>query len=203
MLKLITAPTAEPLTLAEVKAHCAIDSDDFDTILTGCVAGVRAHLEKTLGRALVTQTWELRLPNFPAFGDAIELPRPPLQSVTSVSYVDTFGETATLATAAYQVYGVGGDQPGAIAPAYGLSWPEVRRLPEAVTIRFTAGYPGDGASPEDLAANVPPDIKAAMLAMVADLFANRESVSADQTYSIPIPATAKSLLAPFKVWSLP
>lgn len=200
MLKLISAATSEPVTLVEAKAHCAIDSDDFDSLLTDYIAAVRAHLEKTLGRALVAQTWELRLPNFPAYGDAIELPIPPLQSVESVTYTDTFGDTATLAPAAYQVCGVGGEQPGCIVPAYGLSWPEVRRQPEAVTIRFIAGYQDDGASPPDLAANVPPPIKAAMLAMVADLFQNRETVSTDESYAVPMPAVPKALLAPYKVW---
>lgn len=54
--------------------------------------------------------------------------------------------------------------------------------------------------PPDLAANVPPDIKAAMLAMVADLFAHQESVSADDLSAVPTPAVPRALLAPYKVW---
>ena len=200
MLKLITAPTAEPITLTEAKAHLAIDSADFDILLAGFIKGVRAHLERTLGRALVAQTWELRLPNFPAFGDAIDIPIPPLQSVESIKYLDTFAETVTLAPAGYQVFSVGAEQPGGVAPAYGLSWPEVRRTPESVTIRFTSGYPDDGASPPDLAANVPADLKTAMLSMVADLFAHRESVSAEDLSAVPMPAVPKALIAPYKVW---
>jgi uncharacterized phiE125 gp8 family phage protein len=198
MLKLITAATAEPLTLAEVKNHCAIDSDDFDDLLTSYIAAVRAHVERITNRALCAQTWELRLSGFPS---VIELPLPPFQSVTSITYTDTAGTTQTLAS--YEISGVGGDQPAEIRPAFGTRWPATRDVPEAVKVRFVAGYESDGASPPNPAANVPPDLKAAMLQMIGDAFANRETVSSDQTYLIPIPGSAKAMLLPFKVWTLP
>jgi uncharacterized phiE125 gp8 family phage protein len=200
-LFLIEAPEAEPVTLTEAKAHCAIDSTDFDTLLTGYIAAVRAHVEKTTGRTLVSQTWELRLPGFPC--GAIELPRPPLQSVTSVKYTDEAGAVQTLSPSAYQVSGIDGDQPASVAPAFGMRWPGARHTPEAVIVRFVCGYPDDGASPPNPAANVPPQIRQAIIEMIADLFANRETTGTDQAYAIPIPTTARALLQPFKVWSLP
>jgi uncharacterized phiE125 gp8 family phage protein len=190
-LVLVEAPAAEPVTLEAVKAHLAIDSDDFDDQLAGYIAAVRAHLDGPdgiLGRALVTQTWDLKLRCFPA---VIELPLPPLQSVTSITYIDANGDTQTLSESAYQVSGIGGSQRGCISPAYGERWPSIRDVPEAVTVRFVAGYGDDG---------VPPAIKQAIMEMVADLWANRETVSSDQTYAVVTPANAKALLAPFKAW---
>jgi uncharacterized phiE125 gp8 family phage protein len=200
MLIQVEAPTVEPVTLEQAKAHLAIDADDFDDLLSGYIASIRAYLDGRdgiLGRALIAQTWDYKLPCFPS---VIELPLPPLQSVTSITYTDANGDTQTLSPSAYQVSGIGGSQRGCIAPAYGTRWPVTRDMPEAVTVRFVAGYPDDGGSPPDLAANVPPAIKQAIMEMVADLWANRETVSPDQTYAVVMPATAKALLAPFKAW---
>jgi uncharacterized phiE125 gp8 family phage protein len=200
MLILIEAPADEPVTLEAVKNHLAVDTSDFDDQLTGYIASVRAYLDGRdgiLGRALIAQTWDLKLRCFPA---VIELPLPPLQSVMSITYIDANGDTQTLSESAYQVSGIGGSQRGCIAPAYGERWPSSRDVPEGITVRFVAGYPDDGNSPPDLAANVPPAIKQAIMEMVADLWANRETVSAEQTYAVAMPATAKSLLAPFRAW---
>jgi uncharacterized phiE125 gp8 family phage protein len=190
-LILVDGPESEPVALYDVKDHLAIDASDFDDLLVGYIASVRAYLDGRdgiLGRALVTQTWDLRLPCFPA---VIELPLPPLQSVTSISYVDANGDTQTLSPSGYQVSGIGGSQRACIAPAYGTRWPVTRDVPEAITVRFVAGYPDDG---------VPPAIKQAIMEMVADLWANRETVSADQSYAVVMPATAKALLAPYRAW---
>lgn len=201
-LILVDAPAVEPVTLDQVKVHCAIDASDFDDLLTGYIAAVRAHIDGrdgTLGRALVAQTWDLKLSGFLP---RIDLPLPPLQSVTSISYTDTGGNSQALDASAYQVTGIGAAQGAAILPAYGTTWPATRDVPEAVTIRFVAGYPDDGGSPPDLAANVPGAIKTAILEMVADLWANRENVAAEQIYPVPMPANARALLWPYRVWSL-
>lgn len=81
------------------------------------------------------QTWVQRLDWFPC---EIELRRPPVQSVTSVEYVDTAGSTQTLASSRYQLDA--SSAPGRLRPAYGDSWPTIRLIPNAVTITFVAGY---------------------------------------------------------------
>lgn len=200
-LVLIEAPEVEPVLLEDVKGHLAVDSNDFDSLLHSYIVAVRQHLDGATGilrRAIVRQTWELRLRAFP---DVLELPLPPLQSITSISFVDTNGETQTISPSAYQVGGIGGAQPGCIVPAFGTQWPAARDVPESVKIRFVCGYPGDGGSPEDLRANIPGPLRQAIMELVADLWANRENVSADQSFAVPMPANAKALLAPFRVWS--
>lgn len=165
-LRLIAAPAATPLTLAEVKSQVRETTSDRDTELTAMLAAAVAQLDGragVLGRALVTQTWELLLDAFPC-GDVIELPLPPLQSVTSISYVDSDGSTQTLSTS---VYGVDtACEPGAVHLKYNQEWPETRDERNAVTIRFVCGY--------GLAAAVPENIKSAMKLHIADLDANRE-----------------------------
>jgi len=164
-LRLIAASAELPLTLAEAKSQVRETTSDRDTELTAMLGAAVAQLdgrEGLLGRAMVTQTWELLLDAFPC-GD-IELPLPPLQSVTSISYVDEDGATQTLATS---VYGVDTTcEPGVVHLKYDQEWPATRDERNAVTIRFVCGY---GA-----AAAVPERLKSAMKLHIADLDANRE-----------------------------
>jgi uncharacterized phiE125 gp8 family phage protein len=165
-LRLVTAPTETPISLDEAKAHVRETTTDRDAELTAMVAAATTQLDGRaglLGRALVTQTWEMLLDGFPC-GDTIEVPLPPLQSIASITYTDTQGATQTLATS---VYGVDAScEPGVVHLKYGQAWPATRDERNAVVIRFVAGYGTATAVPERL--------KSALKLVVADLDANRE-----------------------------
>ena len=89
--------------------------------------------------------------------------------------------------------------PGRIVPAYGEMWPTTRDQIDAVTVRFVAGYAGDGASPEDLRANVPASIKRALKLLVNEFYQNRGDVVIGATVA-ELPFNIRALLAPYKVW---
>jgi hypothetical protein len=55
--------------------------------------------------------------------------------------------------------------PGLIVPAYGTIWPYTRGLPGDLAVRYVAGY--------GTAADVPEDVKLAILMMVGYMFQNR------------------------------
>lgn len=167
MLVLKTAPTVDPVTVDEAKAHLRIDTPDDDTLIGTLISAVRGLGESITKRAFMTQTWYLYLDEFP---DAILVPLPPLASVTSIKYVDADGATQTLDATEYQI--VKGD-PGEIVPADGKSWPSVRDQRDAITIEFVAGYAS--------AAAVPEEIKAWIKIRVATLYENREAVVVGQT----------------------
>lgn len=142
-----------------------------DPYLTSLVKSARRLVESETGRALITQTWILRLEGFPTSSDCpLWVPLPPLQSVSSIAYVDADGVSQTWAAASYQVTTPAGDAPdcGRIAPAYGEVWPTTREQMEAVTITFVAGYGAAGAVPEDL--------KHAMKLIVGHLYEQRQLV---------------------------
>ena len=194
-LKIVTEPTAEPITTAEAKAHLRVDIADDDTLIAALVKAARRWCEEATNRAFVTQTWDLRLDHFPGWGSwrgpyadlasvEILVPISPLASVTSITYVDTDGTSQTLATAKYTVDSA--SEPARIVPAYGESWPDTRDVPNAVTVRFVAGY---GA-----ATAVPERIKAAIKLMVASLYENREPVNIGNIVT-PIEFTLSALLA--------
>lgn len=184
---LITAPAAEPLSLVEAKSHLRADGTDEDALISSLIAAAREQVQTVTRRALVTQTWSLKLDSFPAL---IEVPRPPLITVASITYVDVGGDTQTLAASRYTVDA--DSEPGRIVPVYGDAWPATRSVPNAVTVQFDAGY---GA-----AADVPQPIKQAMLLLIGHWYEHREAVNVGNITNV-MPMAVESLLFPYRVLS--
>lgn len=173
-----------------VKEHLRVDGDYEDIYLADLTDAATAYLDGPdgrLGRALVTQTWRLELD---AFSHTIELPLPPCQSVTSLTYIDAAGASQTMAANGYTVAGLGSSSGASIRSAFGNPWPSVCRHPAAVTVTFTAGY---GAP-----ADVPADIRNAVLAIVGDKYAVRETIG-ENIYKAPVAASVEDVIAAYKV----
>lgn len=185
-LKLVTAPAAEPLDLeTEVKAHLRVDIADDDLFIAGLMAGAREFLEEAARRAFVTQTWRLNLDGWPDDSDEIELPRPPLQSVSSITYTDSEGNETTWSSDEYLVDT--DSEPGRIVVANGYSWPGASlRSMNPIQITYVAGY-GD---PED----VPQRWKRAMLLLIGHWYENREVIVATGAIPKEIPLAVDSLI---------
>lgn len=184
-LTLITAPTAEPVTLAEAKLHCRVDGSADDALIGTLIAAARSQAEHILGRSLMTQTWELVLDAFPDGG--IELGMPPQQSIVSVKYLDTAGGEVTLGSTAYALDT--DSLPGWLLPDADTGWPQAGAIANAVRVRFTAGY----ASADD----VPDAIKQWILVNVGYWYANREAASDRKLEPLPYVA---GLLDRYRVW---
>jgi len=186
-LKLITAPAVEPVDLTLAKAHCRVTNSAEDTLLTHYIEAARLTVDGragVLGRALITQTWELVLDCFPS--EFIRLPLPPLQSVTSIKYLDPDGVEQTLDSARYLVDNA--SQPGGVV-VDADGWPATDDTANAVRIRFVAGY---GAT----AASVPAPIRSAILLTVGDLYENRQGQQKDALNGNP---AVDSLLWPYRM----
>ena len=183
------APSGAPITLAEAKLHCKVDTSDDDTLMTGLIAAVAQHLDGRhayLGRCLITQSWEFRVHAFPQCG-VIELPFPPLQSVESVKYIDDAGVEQTLAADQYVVDSA--TYEGQVRRAYNVVWPFARLEDYAVLIAFTAGF-GDADA-------VPQPVKLAMLMIIKQLYDKRGDDG--DAGVITIPAAARWLLGPYRI----
>lgn len=160
------APTTLPLSAEEVKAHCFIDGNDYDQDILLLINAATEYVQQYQWSQLVTATWVMRCDRFPC--DGIITPHPsPVSSVSSVAYVDTGGNTQTLAVNtdyAVDIY----SKPARIVPAYGKSWPTTRGFMNDVVVTFIAGY---GASQY-----VPSTTKQAMLLLIGHWFKNREAI---------------------------
>jgi uncharacterized phiE125 gp8 family phage protein len=158
------------VTTAELKTHMhetLVDATN-DTDIAAFGAAAEDAIEHELSRALLQQTWVLKLDRFPSCGE-IRLPRPPLQSISSITYLDQGGSPVTLATDQYTADT--SIEPGRILRPYGVVWPITRTIPNAVTITYVVGAATAGA--------VPAALKTAVKLLTAELYANRERGQAD------------------------
>ena len=204
-LKIITAPTVEPVTLAEAKLFAKVDLTDDDALITALIVAARQKAESYTRRAFVTQTWEWMIDGAPGLASDdmddlprgwpwtltypghgyLAVPRPPLISVVSVKYYD-LSDAETLWASSNYVVDIH-SEPGRILLASSKTWPSSLRPYNSMVIRFTAGY---GAT----AADVPDAIKTAIKLIVAHWYQNRESEE--------IPPEARRILDAYRVMTL-
>lgn len=191
MTPVTVEPPAPLLTLAQVKAHVRPDTDEADDTLRDLIAVAQAQLDGPagwLGASLGPQTLELRAPGFAAL-DGLPLPCGPVIEIVALDLIAPDGTAVTLAPSACLLDG------DVLLPAPGLSWPATALRPDAVRLRYRAGYPpaaGSGATHA-----VPPPILQAMLIVIALLYENRlGDVDLDTNRSVA------ALLAPFRRWGV-
>jgi uncharacterized phiE125 gp8 family phage protein len=176
-LELITPPAELPLTLQELKAQLRLEDSETaeNALLMGYLRASILWTEDFLRRSLITQTWDLFLPGF---CEVVVLPNPPLQSVGTISYLDTADASQTLGAAVYQT-DMKAD-PGRLVRDPDESFPATSLLVNAVTIRFTAGY--------GLANDVPEDIRLALLLLAGHWYEHREDTAMAAIQRIPMGA---------------
>jgi uncharacterized phiE125 gp8 family phage protein len=181
-------PTERPVSVDELRAHLALETPEYDTRLGDLLDAALGRFDGpagVLGRVLVTQTWKLYFDTaFPCY--RIGLPLPPLQTVSSIQYVDNDGVTQTVSSSDYQVLD---GNTAAIVPAYGKAWPATRVQPRAVIITFVAGF---GA-----ASAVPAPLKAALKMLAGFLFNN----TGDFAGADALPPAVSALIAPYRMRS--
>lgn len=187
-LKVVTPPNQEPVSLEEAKLNARADDIEEDPRFQSWITSARRVAEVFTRRALATTTFEYTLDRFPP-DRFIKLPRPPLQSVDSVTYKDKAGNLNTLDPS---VYAVDTDsEPGQIVLFPDQQWPSFEPFPtNAVRIRYTAGY---------VPAEMPEEIKNAMLMLITYWYENRE-VAYVGSVSHKADFAFDSLLWPYRVW---
>lgn len=206
MLRIVTPPAGDPITLAEAKAQLRVTDTSNDLLIAGLIPAATKFCQSLVQRVFVVQTLEWVLP---CWRGCLEIPIAPVlaDQVASIKYVAWSTQAqATLDPADYVVQ-TRGDSVH-IVPKFGAHWPLVfTRSPEPVVVRFDAGY----ENPADLPGNV----KAAILLMLRHLYtmgevnltvASETAVGIGQTqYSVPanlmtlIPTAVRDLMLS-EVW---
>lgn len=195
-LRRIVEPVAEPVSLAELKAYLKFDEDmvDDDAVLLANIIAMRRVAEDHLNRALITQTWRLSLDaapgvevdlwegvrdgaDIPALSGSITLPRPPLQSVSSVTTYDDSDNGTVFASSNYYVDTEG--TPGRVVLRTSASWPTIDRVANGLVIDYVAGYGDDWNS-------VPMEIRIGIIELVRHVFDDCEGdVTMITPYNMP------------------
>ncbi len=175
---------------ADVIVNAATTAED--DLLTDIITAAREHVEDITRRALLTQTWDYYLDEWPD-KDFIKLPFGNLQSVTSVSWKDTDGTETTLTVTTDYLVETNGEGIGRIVLPYGESWPTETLYPSnPIKIRFVCGW--------TTAAGIPSKIRTAVKMICADMFENRESQVIGQAQIFFENKTVDRLLASSRLW---
>lgn len=191
------APADEPVTPDDLKLHARIDDDIVadDDYLETLISLAREHIEHLTGVAMIHQTWRITLDAFPSDDAPIYLPRAPLSSVTSVTYLDEDGASQTLAAADYSAETATdpASWPNQISLAYNESWPSTRVIRDAVTITAVFGF---GANASD----VPRDLAHAVRMLALFWYEHRAAAEFLQGADIkPIPFAVAALVNRYKL----
>lgn len=189
-------PTEEPVTLDDFRGHGRVDDGliDDDAQLEEFISAARERVEQVTGAAILTQTWRFRLDAFPDYSQPFYLPKSPLQSITSIQYIDLNGATQTLAASTYKVNADTDPAtwPNRVALAYGQSWPSSREEIDAVTITAICGW--------STVASVPRAIKQTIKMLALYWYDRRAAAEFLQGADIKsIPYSVEALLAEYRV----
>lgn len=167
MYKITSLPAALPVTVEEAKMHLRVDSTYEDSHIENLIRAATELAQYNTDRALITQTVEEYFDDLP-YGRVIDLSLSPLQSVTSVSYMDTAGAYQIFSSANYTVDTK--SMPPRIVLNPNTSWPStVGDFPNAIKVVYIAG--------DTTTAAVPDTIKQAILLQVGFLYQNREDMA--------------------------
>ena len=206
-LKLVTAPTIDPVTVAEVKTYLRIDGTDDDTMLGNFITAATKTIESFLNRKCINQTWDFWLDCFPyevkfdslipdgvtegklseyiSTKKFIEIPIFPLVSVTHLKTYDDDGTAYTMSSSDYIVDA--NSEPPRLSLKNSTTWPSTYLRPvNGIVIQFVVGY---GAT----AASTPYPIKQAIMEMCGKFYNSRGCE--DST----INKATMAILAPYRV----
>ena len=211
---LAASASMEPLTLDAALLQARIDSDMPDAALmaTFFIPGARQQAESKTGSAIRLAKYLQTVSAFPWSGrdhtgyapgapfsrqsicKPIKTAHGLVQSIDSISYIDTFGAQQTLDPASYEI--VKTDEANTeIAPTFGKAWPQTAATPGAVNIVYTAGM-----LPADFAARFPGAVQWLLYAAAwSDTNRQLMSMGARDAYNTMPDSYIDTLLAPITV----
>lgn len=185
----LTAPTFEPLTTAELKAHLRVDVADEDTLIAALGVAAREYCERQTGYIISGRSFYFEASGFPDGNGDLVLPLGPFAVITQLAWYPCNGNALTV--------GVSGTNYRA-NEALGrirlmeqvATWPCTAPIPDAVQITATIG--------SNNANGVPQVAKHAIRLLVGHWFQNREGV-VNGTISSDVKMTVDALLSSLKV----
>ena len=154
------------ISIVDMKSYLRVDTSDDDVVIYSYLATATEAIKQYLRVALLTETFVFKADGFgyadgddrilalgPGVhtasrpyllggGETLDLPFPPLQSVTSVVTYDRGNNASTYDASNYQV----DLQSGRIYLNEGSTWPSDLRAQDAVEVTYVAGY-GSGSIP--------------------------------------------------------
>jgi uncharacterized phiE125 gp8 family phage protein len=159
---LLAGPAEEPVSLAEAKAFLRVDDTAEDALITTLIGAARLHVEGVTGRALLAQSWRVVLDAWPE-DRQVKLPVTPFMAVTEITAYDAAGAAHAVPLAQFM------SEPDRLLLPANVTGMPVLRERQGIEIDYVAGF---GTEP----AEVPADIRQALLLLVGYWFEHRDAV---------------------------
>lgn len=187
-LKILTAPTVEPVSLSDMKLHLRVDHAADDSLIGALITAARDYVERQTRRTLIHTTYRMMLDYFP--DDHIELPRGPAAQISvagaysyampRIRYYDQDSALQTLTFADEDFHLDLDNNPPRLCLLPLAIWPltELGRT-NAVEIDFVAGY-------SSTAAGVPALLVTCVKLLVGHWYENRAAVQPGFGGEVPL-----------------
>lgn len=155
---IITSPTAEPISIGQLKhrVNLAVDDDSHDCYLRELIKECREEVESDCDILCCTQTWKLETDEI---CDGMQLHKSPVQSITSIQYYSNGGVLTTLPTSIYSLDAT--NRKIYLKP--NQAWPSSQTRWDAWTITYVCGY-----------TSVPAIVQKAVLLLAENYFLARD-----------------------------
>ncbi len=181
-----TAPTWEPVVLADLKLHLRIATTDDDALLTGLISVARKLAEKYTRLTIPQTGWSIWHDRWPGVSEEwwdglregalatgrrafVELAQPPIIAISALKVYDDADVATTVDPATYFTSLGSEEKRGRLTLRTNAAWPVALRCADAIEIQITSGYTGTDATTNA----VPPALKTAIKMIAAWLYSNR------------------------------
>lgn len=144
---------------------------DDDVWLTNTASVARSLVERSVtgGFAVRLQTKQLCLNKFPSSENGeIELPFPPYNGITSITYFDGANSSTLMPSSDYRIIDPGNGDRAKVFPQIDKIWPIAKLRQDAVVVNFTCG--------STCSTDLPPTIKHAVNLLVTHWYENRSAL---------------------------
>jgi len=184
----ISDPASFPITLQQVKEWTRVKVNTSDAELSGLIQAATGSAESIMNRPIINRSYTQTMDFLPSI---IQLQEVKVQSVTSITYLDTDGIQQTLAADQYRIDFGSLYKRASIEPAHSITWPNVRNVSGSVIITYVAGFG------EDLN-DVPADVQQAIAYLVGHYYDTRDIVGENKM----IPETSNDILLRHRAYAL-
>ena len=172
-----TEPTSEPIANSVMKNFLKVSNSSDDDLIASIITTARQIVEIESRRIFLQTTFTLNLDRFPTNTNWIILPVSPLSSVTHIKYYNEDNSLTTWDSSNYIVDDK--SMPPRIRLSEGGSFPSTYTRPNAVEVKYVAGYASSSS------AGYPTGLVAAIYLVAGHLYQNRQSVVDKMHYNLP------------------
>jgi uncharacterized phiE125 gp8 family phage protein len=185
---LLTAPAAEPLSLANAKNFLRVEHGDDDAIIASLITAARSHVEALTRAALITQTWRVVLDRWPD-GGRITPRIGLLRTLAAARVFNASGEASTIDLDIFVI-----DKAAGVIAAPAWSLPPPGRSIAGIELDLEVGF-GPAVS------DVPPVLRQAIRTLLAHWYENRGLIAIGQSVAM-MPASVNAMISSYRVLSL-